>query len=366
MVVGIVGGEVRVVDAQGTTIASAVPDAGAAYRQPVWTSDGSILASFASVADGPGLVALDASVGGIIWRSPMETPPFFYLPAPSASADATTSLRNDPAGNGLVAELVDRSGQARPIASVSPFYASWSPDGAALAIHGEGTYVDIRDSSGTRTIVEPSGVFQAPAWIDDGLVTLRTTGAGQVLSVWNDDNFRDIASVSGPVRFAAAAGRVAIQSIGETEIDGVQAGIPSQDLATIPGGRLVVIDLETGAIDTVSSVLTPLFQWDPSGERLLFATFDSEAELEFTWKVWEDGTVTDGVSFRAQPIWFRDVVPFFDQFVQSVSLWSPDGSAYAYPEVVDARPVVSIHQLDGSPPLVVQNATWVSWFVPGR
>lgn len=366
MVVGTVGGEVRVVDDRGTTIASAVPDTGDAYRQPVWASDGSILASFASVESGPGLVALDPVDGGVVWTSPMETPPFFYLPAPAPSTDATTSLRNDPSGNGLVSELVDRSGNARVIATVSPFYASWSPDGDQLAIHGEGRYVDIRDASGTRTIAEPSGAFQAPAWDDEGLVTLRTTdAAGQVLSVWNGEGFRDVAAVEGPARFSVASGRVAIQSIAQDDAGGLQAGVPIQELDAVPGGRLVVIDLDTGAVDTVSSVLTPMFQWDPSGQRLLFATFDSESELEFTWRVWEDGTVTDGASFAAQPVWFRDVAPFFDQYVQSVSLWAPDGSAYAYPEVVDARPVVSIQPLDGSPPSVVENATWVSWLVPG-
>ncbi len=364
LVVGTVGGAVRVVEGDGSPVVELEPQPGDAYRQPVWTSEDTILSSFSSIDDGAGLASIDPTTGEVEWATPMGSPPFYYLPAPTGASDLSTSLRNDPSGAGLIAELVDRSGAVRPLATVSPFYATWSPDGGALGMHGEGRRLAVRTAGGTTTIAEPTGGFQAPVWTSDGLVTIRTVDDDQVLSVWDGAEFRDVAGVAGPVRFTAAAGRVAIQSIAEDTSGGVQAAQRVPSTTELPGGRLLVVDLESGVSETVSSVLTPMFQWDPTGRRLLFATFEAEDELRFTWRVWEDGTVTELAPFVAQPGWFRDVVPFFDQYVQSISLWAPDGSAVAYPEIVDARPVVTIRSLDGSPATRLADATWVSWRLP--
>lgn len=366
LVVGTVGGAIHLVDRDGSLVAAVDPRAGDAYRQPVWTSDGTILSSFTSVEDGAGLASILPATGEVAWVAPMASAPFYYLPAPSGASDLSTSLRNDPSGAGLIAELVDRSGTVEPLATISPFYTSWSPDGSALAIHGEGRHLEVRSGVGTRTIADQTGAFQAPVWTDDGLVALRTLDGNQTLAVWDGEEFRDVARVDGPARFTATRGRVAIQSIDQDAPDGVQAFVRAQSPTDLPPGRLSVLDLGSGAIDTVASVLTPMFQWDPTGARLLFATFEADDELVFTWRVWEDGEVTELAAFTAQPGWFRDVVPFFDQFVQSMSLWSPDGSTVAYPEIIDARPVVTIRSVDGRHLAEVPNATWVSWRVtPG-
>lgn len=366
LLIASVGGGIRVVDGDGEPIVAFDPEQGDAYRQPVWTSDGGVLAAFTSVTDGHGIDAFDPETGGRVWRASTATPPFYILPAPEGAPQATTSLRNAADGGGLVAELIDRSGSVTGLATVSPFYASWAPDGSALAIHREGSAVDVRRNGTTETIAAPSGAFQAPVWTDDGIVLLRSVGDDQVLSVWDGGRFDDILTVEGPARFSAVAGRVAIQSIADESSSGVQAALRTQGTPALPGGRLVVIDLATGDLATVSSVLTPMFQWDPTGNRLLFATFESDASLEFRWNVWQDGAITEGPTWSAQPVWFRDVVPFFDQYVQSLSLWSPDGSSYAYPEIVDARPVVTIQSLDGPEPVTIEDATWVSWAPFGR
>lgn len=358
-------GGVRVHDATGAEVMRLDAASGTSYRQPVWAADGSILTARSGAGGGIGLVSIDASDGSIRWEAAMDTPPFYYLPAPVGSAWSTTSLRNDPSGGGLVAELVDSRGMVTPIATISPFYSTWSPDGGQLAVHGGGRTLDIRSEGGTETIADPSGVFQAPAWTTDGLVTLRTTTIGQVLSVWDGEGFDDVASVSGPVRFTAGSGRVALQAVGSQDGGGVQAALRSQQIPEIPAGRLVVVDLDSGAMDTVVNELTPLFQWDPSGERLLFATFTSPDTLTFRVHVWEDGSTIDLGSFDAQPIWFRDLVPFFDQYDQSISLWSTGGDAFAIPEILDGRSVVSIRPVDGSEPTVIDDATWVTWRLPG-
>ncbi len=361
ILVSSVDGGIRVHDATGNEEVRLDASGGTRYRQPVWAADGSVLAARSGVGGGVGLVSVDSTDASILWEAEMDTPPFYYLPAPSGSAWATTSLRNDPSGEGLVVELVDRRGVVTPIGTTSPFYSAWSPDGGQLAVHGGGRTIDIRTEGGTETIADPSGVFQAPAWTVDGLVTLRTTAIGQVLSVWDGETFTDVASVSGPVRFTAGSNRVALQAVGSDGGGGVQAGLRSQQIPEIPAGRLVVVDLDSGAIDTVITELTPFFQWDPSGHRLLFTTFTSPGTLTFRVHVWEDGSTVELGSFDAQPTWFRDLVPFFDQYDQSISLWSNGGDSIALPEVVDGRQVVSIRPIDGSAPVFIDDATWATW-----
>ena len=111
----------------------------------------------------------------------------------------------------------------------------------------------------------------------------------------------------------------------------------------------------------MTGVLTPLFQWNPAGDRLLYASFDDGSSLDLAWHVWEDGQVTDYAAFEAQPRWFRDLVPFFDQYDQSVSFWSPSGDAFAYPSIEDGDRVVVVQPVDGSDRTIIERATWVSW-----
>lgn len=336
--------------------------AGSVARQPVWLADGSILFATVDSAGVSRLVAVDADAGTTKWDTELSSRPFYYLPSPPGAAAATTSLRNDPGGAGLISELIGRDGSIEELSTLSPFYATWAPDGSQLATHVEQSRLSIRDAAGMSVLSESTGAFQAPAWVADGLVTLRTTASGQVLSVWSDGSFRDVASVEGSVRFVVGGGKAAIQSVPtDDEPGGVQAAMPVQELPVIPSGRLSVVDLASGSIEPVTDVLTPLFQWDPTGSRLLYATFDTGTTLDFTWHLWSDGQVADFPSFLAQPQWFRDVVPFFDQYDQSVSLWSDSGSSFAYPAVVDGAPVVVVQPTSGESPTTIPDATWVAW-----
>ncbi|MDJ0790781.1 MAG: hypothetical protein QNJ71_02695 [Acidimicrobiia bacterium] len=361
LVVATASGDVIVYDRDLAETVAIRSGESAAFRQPVWLSTDALLYGEASADGTSALVSADAVTGGERWKTTFETLPFYYLPAPVGSEIATTSLRTDPDGD-LIAELVALDGSAEVISTDAPFYTSWSPDGMALAIHAGQERLSIRDAGDETVIADVTGVFQAPAWTEIGLVTLRTVGGAQFLSVWTEDGgFRDIASIEGPVRFVAGGGKVAIQSAAVSESNGVQASTRTQEVPNIPGGRLAVVDLETGQIDTVADVLAAVYQWDPSGDRLLYATFDDGSTLNLTWHVWSSGEIRDLSSFLAQAAWFRDFVPFFDQYDQSVSIWSPSGDRIAYPAVQDERLVVVVEETDGSGEDIIDDATWASW-----
>lgn len=362
LVVALGSGEVVVYDDTLDEIQRFNPDDGVVFKHPTWL-DGSTVV-FAELGDGGGPSALRAASvedGSLVWRVELDTFPFYYLPSPPGTAAATTSLRNNPQG-GLIAELIRGDGSVEQISDRSPFYSSWSPDGDALAIHERQARISVLDDGRLITVAEPSGAFQAPAWIEGGLVVLRATANGQTLSVWNyDSNFEDLAFIDGPVRFAATNDRIAIQSAEVVEGESVRAGLRSQTLPTIPGGRLAVVVIDSGSTFTVSNRLVPMFEWSRDGGRLLYASYGGSDSPEFTWRVWDTDSTTDLSSFVVQPEWFRDVAPFFDQYVQSVSLWSGSGDRIAYPATVDGTNAVVVEMADGSGTTTIPDAVWASW-----
>jgi hypothetical protein len=364
IVVSTITGAVVVHDVDGGVVVRFDPPDGHVYRQPTWLDASSVIFSEVSESGDHSLTAADADTGVILWRAPMETPPFFFAPSPTGGQRATTSLRNDPDGAGLIAELIGDNGDTAPLSDESPFYTSWSPDGASLAIHIAGQRLDVRQDGTTETILTNTGLFQTPVWIKHGLVTLRTVDGTQRLTSWSDGVFTDIAEVDGPVGFVAVGDLIAVQAVERPDAGSIAAAFRAQSLPVLPGGSLVVINLATASFQTVSDELALLYQWDRVGERLLFATLGDET-LSLVWNVWSNGTRTELATFTLQPPWFRNLVPFFDQYAQSVQLWSSSGDHIGYPAVVDSRPVVVIERTGGGDSVLIEGATWAAW-APGR
>jgi hypothetical protein len=293
-----------------------------------------------------------------VWSVDLDTPPFYYLPAPDPDTTTVVSLRNKLDSAGLVIERISTEGAPTTIADESPFYASWNPDDGRLASHVGDIRVDVTGLS-TETINAEASGFQAPVWLENGLITLRTRGGDTYVTFWSNDSFEDIAKVRGAARFVGSGDNIAIVTGGDIQTGGVQAS--AQALPTITSGVLTVIDLEDGSFTSVTQEPSPLFQWDPAGQRLLYVTFEDDPTPVLIWHVWEDGTDTDFEPFVPDPSWFGTVAPFFDQYAQSVSLWSRDGSAFAYPAIVDSESRILVQHLDDAGPLDIAAGNWVAW-----
>lgn len=343
-------------------LSSMTPPQGSRYRQPIWFDTDTILFS-EELADGSGaLIAADAATGAISWRVKLPSSPFYFDQSPDGSA--TTTLRNNNAEGGLIAELFTRDGDVSPISDRSPFYSAWSPDGSALATHAGQQTLSVIEDGATDVILDSTGSFQAPSWTPNGLFTLRSTDQAQTLALWDDSEFADLARIVGPVQFVASGDRVAIQSTSVDETTGIAATFRAQVVPKIPGGRLVVFDASAGSFATVAERFAPFFQWDPTGERLLYAAFAERPSVDVAWAIWEGGEANEYGPFTPQPEWFGEVVPFFDQYAHSLSYWSASGDAFAYPAVGDDGPIVKVQPTDGSATSTVDDAVWVSWSPP--
>jgi hypothetical protein len=364
VVVSTIRGAIAVYGVTGEEISRIDPPDGHVYRQPTWLDGETVVFSDVSDIGDHALVAADAEDSHVVWRAPMETPPFYFSPAPSGGTYATTSLRNDPSGSGLIAEFVDHSGAVTTLSQESPFYTSWSPAGDALAVHIAGQHLDVYRDGEIDLLLSETGLFQTPVWVEKGLVTLRTVSDIQRLAIWDGGLFTDVALVAGPVGFVASGDLVAIQATERPDAGSIAAALRTQAIPTIPGGKLVVVDLVSAEIQTVSSDLALVYQWNLSGTSLLYATLaDSRGSL--VWNVWTKGQSVENETFSFQPGWFSNLVPFFDQYAQSVQFWSSSGEYLGYPAVAGTDPVVIIESLGGGEWVVIPDATWSSW-APSR
>jgi hypothetical protein len=363
IVVSTITGAIAVYGVNGEEISRIDPPEGHFYRQPTWLSSDTVVFSDVSDIGDHALVAADAESSDVVWRVDMETSPFYFSPAPSGGPSATTSLRNNPTGGGLIAELVDHSGIVSMLSEESPFYTSWSPSGDALAVHIAGQHLDVYRDGETELLLTETGLFQTPVWVEKGLVTLRTVSDVQRLAIW-DGSFTDIAEVVGPAGFVASGDLVAIQATERPDAGTIAAALRTQAIPTIPGGKLVVIDLVSTEIQTVSSELALVYQWNPAGTSLVYATLaDSRGSL--VWNVWTDGQSVEKEPFALQPGWFSNLVPFFDQYAQSVQFWSSSGDYLGYPAVVGTDPVVVIEPLDGAESVIIPDSIWSAWAPSG-
>lgn len=347
---------VVIVEPDGDVVERYDPPPDVRYVQPIWSSRDTVIRS--QIAPDDNRLTATRIGGEEVWSVEFATPPFYYLASPDEQSTTVISLRNNETSTGLIAELISGPESVDTVSDEAPFYMTWEPNGNRLATHIGDERLEIK-AGRTETVLESTGRYQAPLWLERGLVTLRTQGDRTFLSVWDGSSFADLGIVRGGARFVGTGNRIAIQTGSNADSGGIQAMV--QSVPTIPAGVLTIVDLETGSFTSVTSSPSPVYQWDPSGTRLLFSTLENDPEPALVWHVWEDGDIRDFEPYAPDPSWFQSFVPFFDQYAQSVSLWSPDGSAFAYPAIIDGEPRIVVQDLDATVARNIAGGVWVAW-----
>jgi len=352
-------GNVVTIDPDGSNSTAITDDAGgdAAYRQPTFSPVEDLLSWAELRASGFGLGFSDGS-GNDRTLTEMIAAPFFTYWSPDGTS--VGALHNSEQGTSIELEVVDvATRSARVLATGSPFYFSWSPDGTRLAVHVELELFATLDLEGnTESLGETAPGYQAPAWLPEGVLHLAPEGL--VLRP-EEGEPRLLATVPGPVTFVAnpQGSRVAVQAF-------VAGSAPVVDVAfhpasALPANRVVVIDIASGEIDEVSTAPAVGLFWSPDGDSLLALALGSEGSGEVKTLIWRDGETTELSVIVPHPALIGEVLRFFDQYGQSLRLWSPDSAAFALVGAIEGNPGIWIHTIAGGDPVQVHKGSWVSW-----
>ncbi len=323
--------------------------------QPIWAPDGQSVA-YSDRANSEFIVA-DAMGGGEL-RIEMEAPPFYFSWSPSGGE--LGSLRNKATG-GLIHERFF-VGEVLTVAEVddgAPYSFSWNPDGSETVAHVGTERLDLVSSDGNAAALGVTpGVFQAPQWTDGGIVVAVVTEAGQQIVRIDGEAFETLAEVGGSVFFEVSASEryLAVQSFGG-EGDSVSVALTDEP---VPPNQLLVIDLETGERTVVTDGPSFGFFWSPGGDRLLVMEPEG-APGTFAISIWDNGELLEGPTFQASAQWLGEFIPFYDQYARSMSLWAPDGSAYAFIGTYDGDRGIYVADVASGAVNRVAGGTWVAW-----
>jgi dipeptidyl aminopeptidase/acylaminoacyl peptidase len=294
-------------------------------RQPSWSRDGGRIAwvhlhvtEASTLAVG---VATSTDRGTKATESRTLVTPFYLSWDPTSSRIAYLA---SPGGGEIELAILELAGHSSgtPLDTGQPFYVSWGPEGDRMLVHVGTTRLQTLGLDGTlTTVADRPGAFNAPVWTADGrsFVYASTRAGHQQLVVQDTDaeRGRSLVPFEGLITFVVSPDgeRVAFQPFMGGE-----------------ASPLTVVDVASGRTTEITDQTVAAFFWSPDGERLLYMDPDPTGDrVWFRWGVWDGERAFTTPRFIPSQRLFDEYLPFFEQYAQSMSLWSPDGSAFAYP-----------------------------------
>jgi TolB protein len=350
-------------DGEDTVTLRGATDLDLEARQPVWSPDGSSVAWVEIGTEAPpaaSTLVITRPDGSGRREMNVEAGAFFLQWDPTSSRLAFLGSYVDRIGMG-VADPGTEGGPSVDVLGVGqPFYLSWGPDGDALLIHVGADTLGTLELDGTLLPVgDRPGIFHAPVWLPDGrFVYAVQRGGRQHLVVRRGERSRELVRFRGAIEFVVspANDRLAYR---------VDAGSGFGHVRVV---RLDGRDETTGGRQ-VSDLPATAFHWSPDGRRLLLMTpVEDEDPTAHRWRVWDGNRTTAiGPTFLPSPTYVREYLPFFGQYAQTMTLWSPEGGSFAFPGLIGDRAGIWVQDLDAEEPtFVVEDGSVVAWSpVPG-
>jgi len=304
------------------------------YTFPVWSPDGGslVFSSFLTISNSVVQSALhraDADGNGTIVTIAVDDTsqsgvgpgvPHFSTWSPDGERIALTTSGEFGIGTILLGSYSGEVPQG--IALGAPIYINWAPDGTAILIHqAEGLHllpVTSFGGSGTPVAIGNGSVsFNSASWSpgSESFAYVESLGgkSSVVITQKNDlENFEVVAEAD------------------------VRVG-----LGWSPDGKYLAIARSSGAAFKTLSVYSPVdsteriiyegdiraFWWSPDSSKLAIIEDSPEIELAHRWSILEleSGEVQRLVT-QVLSDEFLFIQVFFDQFVESHLMWSPDST----------------------------------------
>jgi TolB protein len=333
-----------------TSDSQSIPDGGESrvFQQPTWSPDSNRVAFIQTVRRGDGtqtaaLFTAQPDGGDLVevFSSEDQFPFYLYW---SPDSQQLSFLTTGGSESGLVLYMVPpQGGEAQVLGIDQPFYWDWSPDSRSILIHTGGTTrfnPDARlallglDGEVTETELQLQPLtFQAPAWSPDGEKFLLAAESGSeeeglLLTDTKGEVLSVLSSVDDSIAFSWSP-------------DGEWVAYVSEDNRGVEdiSRRLVYLDPD-GAEESRSleQNLVLAFFWSPDSRKIAYivprirtpseqdvSLHRQESQISLELRVLDVQTGDSQRLIEFTPTEdFLNILPFFDQYQRSATIWSPD------------------------------------------
>jgi TolB protein len=135
-------------------------------------------------------------------------------------------------------------------------------------------------------------------------------------------------------------------------------------------GSLKLYDLAQDELSKLVDRTVLGFFWAPDGQSIAYITLENyepgEGRNVIELGLWvvntEDGQEHQLLIFHPTDVFIDELLPFFDNYAQSHSIWAPDSHAVVIPTMDDdGRDQIMVVPIDGSEPLTITEGVVASW-----
>ena len=256
----------------------------------------------------------------------------------------------------------DRPDSTQVLDKGTPFYWAWSPDSAQVFTHVGGTraenesarlaFLNLQNNASPQPLTDLPGAFQAPQWTPDGKILFSTRENNTqniALADAQTKSTTKLAEYRGRASFALApdgtriaylvtAGNLRVPNFGPVRVmnaDGTNARLVSDENALAfewspDSKKIAFLTIEVNDNEQNRNA-APLLVMNASGARAFAPQYAQSARIQFAWKIWD--SATDKIQIAASFVptaSFLNVLPYFDQYANSSTFWSPDSQALVY------------------------------------
>ena len=391
-------GALSTVDANGGSRVS-YPVPGVVFGFPAWSPDGSRIAVTGQAANDTAIYVFAVArryQPTIIFRSPGR-PPFYLYWTPDgrsvtflATESASIALRIAPADSSAP---LDGSGPGSILRTGAPLYFDWVNPGRLLLHVGLGSDAFVGEVGPDGAAIEPplpgTGLFRSASVSPDGryvaYVRSETGLTGRLVVASRDGSVTHELPVIGPSAFVfdPTGDRLATNA----------ADKPVDSTVGLPIGPLRIMDPATGATRMLLDAPIVAFFWSPDGRTI--ATLQPAAPgddnvaagpgfilagaieprsraaagaqapgtaARLTFVDVSSGQARAERIIRLADTFVNQLLPYFDQYALSHSLWSPDSASLLLPLVsATGRNQLVVVPADGSDPRAIADGDRGFW-----
>jgi Tol biopolymer transport system component len=318
------------------------------YQFPTWSSDGNQLAfvgtnGTSTAATSTLYIAnIKTAKTNKIYSSTTEFPVYLYW---SPDNTNVSFISTSVSGQDLILQSVPaKGGKPTVIDTGSPYYWSWAPNGHTLISHAGGSstsgvpdhmaFIQLQDSGIVEDGLDATPAsFQAPAWSPDG---------SHILLTRVEDGKNEIILTDGAGTYLKTIGNFKLNTALGWSNDGKNIAFIDGAQAMNAGalGILNVVNMETNKkVSVADNVIA--FYWSPNSEKLAYyipflASASSNSsnnsgstaqQVILQLNMYDVKTGESRKLFTYQPTdEFKNTLPYFDQYQQSNTIWSPDNN----------------------------------------